>query len=231
MRRWNGSALVQVLAWRLATPSHYLNQCWLIVNWILGNKLQQSSNRNTKLFISFMKMHLQFLSAKWRPSCPGGDELTHHGLVTWPDMASDILINTGSDNEWLVACLVIEVLLSKCYFTSPFLSRKSENEIIHQLSRANYTRLTQTRQLVSEDSGLELPVHAEDCISYLSKPCNAVSLETLLTVLEIPTVRRSETDNFGEGLGTFYWFFFNVMFIIWDSKHEDLQLFWLSFKH
>ena len=29
----------------------------------------------------------------------------------------------------------------------------------------------------------------------------------------------------------FCWFFFNFMFMIWDSWHEDLQLFWLSFKH
>ena len=44
-------------------------------------------------------------------------------------------------------------------------------------------------------------------------------------------VRRSEADNFGGGPGIFCWFFFNFMFMIWDSRHEDLQLFWLSFKH
>ena len=48
---------------------------------------------------------------------------------------------------------------------------------------------------------------------------------------KFPQVRRSEADNFGEGLGTFCWFFFNFMFIICDSRHEDLQLFWLSFQH
>ena len=31
------------------------------------------------------------------------------------------------------------------------------------------------------------------------------------------------------GSGTFCWFFSNFMFIIWDSRHEDLQLFfWVS---
>ena len=165
-------------------------------------------------------MHLKFLSAKWRPSCPGGDELTHYGLVIWPDMASDILVNTGSDNEWLVACLVIEAHLSKCYFTSPFLSRKSENEIIHQLSRANYTRLTKTQQWVSQDSGLELPVHAADCISYLSKPCNAVSLETLLTVLEIPTGPLVQDRQLWRKTGKFLLIFlqsyvYNSRFKVW----------------
>ena len=42
---------------------------------------------------------------------------------------------------------------------------------------------------------------------------------------------RSEDDNFGGRPETFCWFFFNFMFMIWDSRHEDLQLFWLSFKH
>ena len=48
---------------------------------------------------------------------------------------------------------------------------------------------------------------------------------------KFPLVRQSEADNFGGGPGTFCWFFFNFMFMIWDSWHEDLQLFWLSFKH
>ena len=48
---------------------------------------------------------------------------------------------------------------------------------------------------------------------------------------KFPQVRQSEADNFGGGPGTFCWFFFNFMFMIWDSSHEDLQLFWLSFKH
>ena len=44
---------------------------------------------------------------------------------------------------------------------------------------------------------------------------------------KFPQVRRSEADNFGG----FWWSFFNFMFMIWDSRHEDLQLFWLSFRH
>ena len=48
---------------------------------------------------------------------------------------------------------------------------------------------------------------------------------------KFPQVRRSEADNFGGGPETFCWFFFKFMFMIWDSRHEDLQLFRLSFKH
>ena len=38
-----------LVAW--SAPSHYQNQCWFIVNWTLGNKLQWNQNQNTKVFI------------------------------------------------------------------------------------------------------------------------------------------------------------------------------------
>ena len=34
-----------------SAPSHYLNQCWNIVNWTLRNKLQWTFNRNSNIFI------------------------------------------------------------------------------------------------------------------------------------------------------------------------------------
>ena len=47
---------------------------------------------------------------------------------------------------------------------------------------------------------------------------------------KFPQIRQSEADNFGGGPGTFCWFFFDFMFLIWDSRHEDLQLFdWVFF--
>ena len=47
MRQGTGSILVRkwIVAW--SSPSHYLNQWWLIVNWILGNKFRWNSNKNT----------------------------------------------------------------------------------------------------------------------------------------------------------------------------------------
>ena len=50
---------------RVTAPSDYLNQCWDIVNWALGNKLQWKFNQNSN--ISFKKMHLKMSSVKWRP--------------------------------------------------------------------------------------------------------------------------------------------------------------------
>ena len=54
-----------LVAWM--TPSHYLNQCWSIVNWTLRNKRQWNFNRNS--YVSFKKMHLKMLPAKWWPFC------------------------------------------------------------------------------------------------------------------------------------------------------------------
>ena len=39
----------KLTAW--TAPSHYLNQCWNIVNWTLGSKLQWDFNRNSNIFI------------------------------------------------------------------------------------------------------------------------------------------------------------------------------------
>ena len=38
-----------LVAW--SAPSHYLNQCWNIVNWNFGNKLQWNFNQNFNIFI------------------------------------------------------------------------------------------------------------------------------------------------------------------------------------
>ena len=58
--------------------SHYLNQCWLIVNWAPGNKCQWNSNKNFIICHQekcILKCHLP----KWWPFCPGGDELIPTG--------------------------------------------------------------------------------------------------------------------------------------------------------
>ena len=38
-----------LVAW--SAPSHYLNQCWIIVDWTLRNKVQGNLNRNSNNFI------------------------------------------------------------------------------------------------------------------------------------------------------------------------------------
>ena len=57
-----------------SAPTHCLNQFWVVVNWTFRNKLHWNFNKIQNF--SFMKMHPKASSAKWRPFCPGGDELT-----------------------------------------------------------------------------------------------------------------------------------------------------------
>ena len=67
---WFRSWLVAYLA-----PSHYLNQCWVIINWTPRNKLQWIFSLVKIQNLSFTKMHPKLLSAKWLPFCSEGNEL------------------------------------------------------------------------------------------------------------------------------------------------------------
>ena len=58
------------MAW--STPSHYLNQCWDIINWNLRNKLQCNFNQNCNIFIQenvFENVVCKMASILSRPQC------------------------------------------------------------------------------------------------------------------------------------------------------------------
>ena len=60
-----GPLLIQIMAFHLfSVPSHYLNQCWHIVNWT-----NLSEMPITIQTFSLKKMHLKVLFAIWWPSC------------------------------------------------------------------------------------------------------------------------------------------------------------------
>ena len=66
-RHWFKQWLV---AW--SAPSHYLNQCWNIVNWTSRNKLQWNSNRNSYIFIqenALENVICEMASILFRPQC------------------------------------------------------------------------------------------------------------------------------------------------------------------
>ena len=84
-------------------PSHYLNQCWIIVNWTLRNKLQCNLNRNSNIFIqenAFESDVCETAAILSRPQCVNslcpsdatwrhrsGSTLAHgawrHQAITW----------------------------------------------------------------------------------------------------------------------------------------------------
>ena len=45
-RHWTWSTLVQVMAWCLMAPSHYLNQCWLIISEVLWHSPERNFTEN-----------------------------------------------------------------------------------------------------------------------------------------------------------------------------------------
>ena len=72
LHRWTGCSLVQVMIWHCTTPSHYLNQCWLTINWTPRNKLQSKFNQNTQCLSqenSFENVVCKILAILSLPQC------------------------------------------------------------------------------------------------------------------------------------------------------------------
>ena len=84
-------------AW--SAPSHYLNQCWNIVNWTLGNKLQWKPNRNLYIFIqenAFENIVWEMVAVLSRPQCVNRVTLL---------FASSSIYNVSKDiYAWFVLC-------------------------------------------------------------------------------------------------------------------------------
>ena len=60
------------MACRLVGAKPYLNRCWNIVNWTLGNKLQWNYNRNSNIFIeenAFENVVCEMMFISSRPQC------------------------------------------------------------------------------------------------------------------------------------------------------------------
>ena len=69
----SGLTLAQVMAWCLMAPSHYLNQCWLIISEVhlmrpISQEVPHPPITKSSLKITFVKFH---------PNLPGANELIH----------------------------------------------------------------------------------------------------------------------------------------------------------
>ena len=90
MEKWiAGIALTHwLVAW--TAPCHYLKQCWNIVNWTLGNKLQWNFNRNSNIFIednTFENVVCEMLFISSWPQCVKWNVLTH----PCPELNGDLM--------------------------------------------------------------------------------------------------------------------------------------------
>ena len=67
-------------------PSHYVNQCWNMVNGTLRNKLQWNINRNSCIFIqenSLENVVCEMVSILSRPQCVNAYSLIAIGVTVW----------------------------------------------------------------------------------------------------------------------------------------------------
>ena len=65
-------------------PSHYLYQCWIIVNWTLRNKLQWNLNKNSNIFIqenAFESVVCETTAILSRPQCVKKANNLPHGAT------------------------------------------------------------------------------------------------------------------------------------------------------
>ena len=106
-------------------PSHYLNQCWNIVNWTLRTNFGKVLIEYRSF--SFKKMHLKMSSGEWRPSCLGLNVLTRifeHGFwlagSNWPGTTSIpwllmpwLHASPGHQQPWYWLHTIIRFLLSQ----------------------------------------------------------------------------------------------------------------------
>ena len=117
MRQWTGTALVQVMAWCRTGESHYLNQCWFIVNWTLRNKFQWKLIWNSNFFIQenafenvICEMATILSRGRWVNSLGPSDDIDlgqhclrkwlvawRHQAITW---TSDGLISRVSSEQF-----------------------------------------------------------------------------------------------------------------------------------
>ena len=72
-RQGSGSTLAQVMACCLATPSHYLNQCWQIIREISDIHIRAISQEMPQPVITKIRLKITYL--KFHSHFPGANEL------------------------------------------------------------------------------------------------------------------------------------------------------------
>ena len=113
------------------SPSQYLNQCWNIINWILGNKLLSNLNRNSYVFIqenTFENVVWKMAAILFRAQCvktviPWYYLWCHPLMYTCAQLFTYRLKNITEDPSRFVKIvgLVIDLQLLRCKFITKYL--------------------------------------------------------------------------------------------------------------
>ena len=112
----SGSTLAQVMACCLTVPSHYLNQCWLIISEVQWHLYQGNFTRDASiinhwnLFENYMsKISFKFPRGQWVNSLWLCDAIWHQG--SWSTLPKEMACYLMAPIHYLQHCqLIIRVL-------------------------------------------------------------------------------------------------------------------------
>ena len=76
LRHGLGSTLAQVMAWCLTAPSHYLNQCWLVIRKIQLHSCDGNFTSDTSVMNDYINMKITHLKCHQNP--PGSNKLIEY---------------------------------------------------------------------------------------------------------------------------------------------------------
>ena len=90
--------------------SHYLNRCWLFINWTLGNKFQWNFNQNTTVFMQYKG----FVNVICKMAA----------ILTWPHCAWPRYPGTRQQRPWILQwfCYLQDIWPSRRVFVRSSLS-------------------------------------------------------------------------------------------------------------
>ena len=90
-------------------PSHYLNQCWNVVNWVLRNKLQWNFNRNSNILIQ--EKSLENAVCEMMPILSRRQYVNGKGVFGRVILHSNLLrLGVGTTGQWQYAVLTLSPL-------------------------------------------------------------------------------------------------------------------------
>ena len=178
---------ITIIASDNGLPSHYLNQCWNIVNWTLGNKLQWNFNQNSNIFIQ--ENAFENGVCEMASICLGLNELSNvytacmvtafrllNGLREWwcgLGRVSDITGILDDIHHMLGASLVMEIKLCILIARPPF-SILENNEIHCLIGLMDLQISSLYRDAVLMDWSIWMRVIRDWIVIILILSCNKV---------------------------------------------------------
>ena len=141
-RQRSGSTLAQVMAWCLTAPSHYLNQCWLIISKVLWHSSEgiimrryEDTNQLNNIENTIFRMASRSPRGQW---VKGGKSLSHY--------TNNLVYHCNIKNSFLgvgIPILKIKWSWENCFFKMgiSLLVRQNREMSIWNINRVSEFRV------------------------------------------------------------------------------------------